>query len=140
MAAGALRLLACAVKTDLPAELAGYDGTEAHPGFKLLADPSKYEAIESGLVFLGLAGLQDPPRPEVRMGPASVFVGWGEGVQRAERASKHVCGCSGPRGPAGVGVHHAAVERELVMEGSGLGVACSKCASGWGLVSGWHTA
>lgn len=102
MAAGALRLLACAVKTDLPAALAGYDGTEAHPGFKLLADPSKYEAIESGLVFLGIAGLQDPPRPEVRPGPASVCMGWGEGVQRAERASKlvwgHVCGCSGREG------------------------------------------
>lgn len=38
-----------------------------HPaGHKLLADPSRYAALESDLVFLGVAGLQDPPRPEVR--------------------------------------------------------------------------
>jgi magnesium-transporting ATPase (P-type) len=31
----------------------------------LLQDASKYADIESGMVFLGLAGLRDPPRPEV---------------------------------------------------------------------------
>jgi Ca2+-transporting ATPase len=30
-----------------------------------LQDASKYADIESGMVFLGLAGLRDPPRPEV---------------------------------------------------------------------------
>ena len=56
--------LAFAVKTDL-ADLADYDGSESHRGHKRLADPAQYAAIESDLTFLGLAGLQDPPRPEV---------------------------------------------------------------------------
>ncbi len=30
-----------------------------------MQDPAVYESIETGLVFLGLAGLQDPPRAEV---------------------------------------------------------------------------
>lgn len=46
-------------------ELADYDGSEGHPGHRRLADPSTYAALESDMVFLGLAGLQDPPRPEV---------------------------------------------------------------------------
>lgn len=65
LAGRALRLLACAVKTDL-GDLADYDGSERHRGHSRLADPSQYEALESDLVFLGLTGLQDPPRPEVR--------------------------------------------------------------------------
>lgn len=31
-----------------------------------LLDPANYEGIESGLTWLGVAGLLDPPRPEVR--------------------------------------------------------------------------
>ncbi len=64
MAAGALRCLAFARRGDL-GELAGYDG-EGHAGHARLADPGCYAEIESGLTWLGVAGLQDPPRAEVR--------------------------------------------------------------------------
>lgn len=62
----ALRLLAFAIKpaSELGA-LSSYDGSESHPAHAALADPSKYPEIESGLTFVGLAGLRDPPRPEV---------------------------------------------------------------------------
>eukprot|EP00887_Chlorella_sp_A99_P001879 scaffold19.g1879.t1 len=65
LAGRALRLLAFAAKADL-GDLADYDGSEGHRGHARLADPSSYETIESDLIFLGVAGLQDPPRPEVR--------------------------------------------------------------------------
>jgi len=66
MAGSALRVLAFAVKEGAAlGELAGYTG-EAHPAHKLLLSPENYEGIESGLTFVGLAGLRDPPRPEVR--------------------------------------------------------------------------
>ena len=64
LAAQALRLLAFALKTDL-GELADFDGSEHHCAHQKLADHTQYETIESDLVFLGFAGLQDPPRPEV---------------------------------------------------------------------------
>lgn len=64
MAGNALRLLACAMKTEL-GELSSYDGTELHHAHKLLAEPANYAKIESDMIFLGVAGLQDPPRPEV---------------------------------------------------------------------------
>lgn len=64
LAARALRCLALAQKTDL-GELAGYDG-DHHPAHARLLDPAHYAGIESGLTFLGLAGLEDPPRPEVK--------------------------------------------------------------------------
>lgn len=75
LAGRALRLLACAVKTDL-GDLADYDGTEAHKGHRRLADTTAYAALESDLVFLGLTGLQDPPRPEVRCAGLSGWLVW----------------------------------------------------------------
>lgn len=45
--------------------LADYNGPH-HAQHALLTEPENYEKIESGLTWLGVAGLQDPPRPEVR--------------------------------------------------------------------------
>lgn len=62
----ALRLLAFAIKPSAElGALSSYNGSESHPAQKLLANPSSYSDIESGLTFVGLAGLRDPPRPEV---------------------------------------------------------------------------
>jgi P-type Ca2+ transporter type 2C len=63
----ALRLLAFAIKpaAELDPVLSNYNGSESHPAQKLLVNPSGYSDIESGLTFIGLAGLRDPPRPEV---------------------------------------------------------------------------
>ncbi|WIA22962.1 hypothetical protein OEZ86_009888 [Tetradesmus obliquus] len=61
MAGNALRILALARKTDLPPPLSGFDG-DMHgnnAATKLLQDASKYADIESGMVFLGLAGLHN---------------------------------------------------------------------------------
>lgn len=63
MSIKALRCLGFAYKEDL-AEFASYDG-ENHPAHKLLLDPVNYAAIETNLIFTGLAGLRDPPREEV---------------------------------------------------------------------------
>jgi Ca2+-transporting ATPase len=52
----ALRCLGFAYKEDL-GEFATYDG-EFHPAHKLLLDPANYAAIETDLIFVGLAGLR----------------------------------------------------------------------------------
>ena len=41
MAGSALRCLALARRHDLPKQLATYDGADAHPAHKTLADPAK---------------------------------------------------------------------------------------------------
>ena len=64
MAARPLRTLAMAVKEDV-GELADYDGP-AHPAHKKLTDVNKFEAIEKDMVFVGLCGIKDPARPEVK--------------------------------------------------------------------------
>ncbi|KAK1270731.1 Calcium-transporting ATPase 4, endoplasmic reticulum-type [Acorus gramineus] len=63
MSTNALRCLGFAYKDDL-ADFSTYNG-ESHPAHKLLLDPSNYSSIESDLIFVGLAGLRDPPREEV---------------------------------------------------------------------------
>lgn len=45
--------------------LANYDGP-SHAEHARLVEPENYVGIESGMVFLGMAALEDPPRPEVR--------------------------------------------------------------------------
>lgn len=66
MARGALRTLALAVRLDC-GPLAKFDGKEPYdPAVKrLLQDQAAYAGIESGLCFVGVVGLFDPPRPEV---------------------------------------------------------------------------
>ncbi|KAI3851990.1 hypothetical protein MKW98_019989 [Papaver atlanticum] len=64
MSSTALRCLGFAYKDDL-AEFATYNGDEDHPAHELLLHPSNYSSIESNLIFVGLAGLRDPPRKEV---------------------------------------------------------------------------
>lgn len=66
MTAAALRVLAFATRSLQGTVLAGYNGDRRHKAHSVLQDISGYEAIESGLTLVGLVGLQDPPRPEVR--------------------------------------------------------------------------
>uniref|UniRef100_A0AAV1THB0 P-type Ca(2+) transporter n=1 Tax=Peronospora matthiolae TaxID=2874970 RepID=A0AAV1THB0_9STRA len=65
LARKSLRCLALAKKDDL-GELGAYDGDRHHPAHKLLEKTENFAAIESGLTFVGLVSMLDPPRPEVR--------------------------------------------------------------------------
>ncbi|KAL9416078.1 hypothetical protein AB3S75_039302 [Citrus x aurantiifolia] len=65
MSSTALRCLGFAYKDDLR-EFETYDGNEDHPAHQLLLNPTNYSSIESRLVFVGMVGLRDPPREEVR--------------------------------------------------------------------------
>lgn len=65
MSSSALRCLGFAYKDNL-VEFATYNGDEDHPAHQLLLNPSNYSSIESNLIFVGFAGLRDPPRKEVR--------------------------------------------------------------------------
>ncbi|KAL0398030.1 UNVERIFIED_CONTAM: Calcium-transporting ATPase, endoplasmic reticulum-type [Sesamum calycinum] len=63
MSSKGLRCIGLAYKDDLE-ELSDYY-TEDHPAHKKLLDPSCYSSIESGLSFVGVVGIRDPPREEV---------------------------------------------------------------------------
>uniref|UniRef100_A0A7I4C0P0 P-type Ca(2+) transporter n=1 Tax=Physcomitrium patens TaxID=3218 RepID=A0A7I4C0P0_PHYPA len=64
MACQGLRVLACAFKRDL-GSMSDYNGPE-HPAHQRLVNADNYSSIESELTFVGLGGLQDPPRKEVK--------------------------------------------------------------------------
>ena len=66
MSSDALRCIALAYRQDLGFPLNQYDGSENHPGHQLLAEPGADEAIESDLVFAGVAAMRDPPRAAVK--------------------------------------------------------------------------
>lgn len=64
-----LRTLAFALREDLSADLANYDGTEEHPAHASLcvSENDDYaKDIENNLTFVGLCGIKDPPRPQVK--------------------------------------------------------------------------
>lgn len=65
MADDALRCLAFAIKKVTTGSLATYNGDRHHPAQQLLKQSDSFAEIESDMTFVGLAGLMDPPRPEV---------------------------------------------------------------------------
>lgn len=64
MANDGLRTLAICVKFQTGA-LEKYDGPH-HESHKLLADLTNYEKLETEPILVGIVGMQDPPRPEVK--------------------------------------------------------------------------
>lgn len=65
MAAQGLRTLAIAYKSDIGI-LKGYENNAKHPAHDILADPKRYQELETDPILVGLVGLRDPPRPEVK--------------------------------------------------------------------------
>jgi Ca2+-transporting ATPase len=95
MASRALRVLALAKTMELD-KLKDYSGP-SHKAHDMLKDTSKFEKIEQKLILLGLVGIQDPARPEVK--PAikdckaagiSVFMITGDNKVTAEAIAKNV--------------------------------------------------
>lgn len=67
LSAQSLRCLALAKKNSdqLDKDLVSFDGTRHHPAMAKLTKHEHFAQIESNLVFVGLTGMLDPPRPEV---------------------------------------------------------------------------
>ena len=76
---------AVGLQTEL-GDLAKYDGPH-HRAHAQLMEPANYEGIESGLTFLGLCGLMDPPRPEVAAHLVSAVNLGGSRAVHVEQAS-----------------------------------------------------
>ncbi|KAK6158925.1 hypothetical protein DH2020_006239 [Rehmannia glutinosa] len=95
MSSKGLRCLGLAYKDDL-GELSDYY-TDSHPAHKKLLDPSCYSSIESGLIFVGVVGIRDPPREEVhkaiedcRGAGINVMVITGDNKSTAEAICKEI--------------------------------------------------
>jgi Ca2+-transporting ATPase len=63
MAEHSLRTLAMAVKRD--GSLVDYNGS-SHPEHKKFEEPENFKDFEQEMIFVGVAGIRDPPRPEVK--------------------------------------------------------------------------
>uniref|UniRef100_A0A0G4F8M6 P-type sodium-transporting ATPase4 n=1 Tax=Chromera velia CCMP2878 TaxID=1169474 RepID=A0A0G4F8M6_9ALVE len=65
LASRGLRTLALAVRRDC-GELSTYDGSTSHSGHASLQDPEGFAHLERNLLLLGIVGIEDPPREEVK--------------------------------------------------------------------------
>ena len=63
MAAASLRTLAMAIRKNGPLE--SYDG-EKHPEYENFKEPTNFINYEQEMTFVGVTGIQDPPRSEVK--------------------------------------------------------------------------
>lgn len=64
MASKGLRTLLMSYKKDL-GNLSNYDGPN-HEGHLTIMEAENYSDLESDSIFLGIVGILDPPRPEVK--------------------------------------------------------------------------
>jgi len=66
MASTPLRVLALAVKDDIEGPLREMKAGDEGKANEILKDADKYQDIESDMIFIGLVGIKDPARPEVK--------------------------------------------------------------------------
>ena len=75
-------------------KLHDYDGA-SHPCHSMLCDPGNFAAVEQQMIFLGMVGIIDPPRPECmdaiaacKQAGISVFMTTGDNKATAEAISR----------------------------------------------------